>query len=358
MKKIGTRTKKKGALVGYGFIAQNGHLPAYARSRDLEIVAVADICAARRDAARKALPKARVYDDYATLLANEQIDFVDVTTPPYAHAEIVHAALDRKLHVVCEKPLVTSVEDARAVLAHAESARRVLFPVQNYRHAPVIRAVRKLLDEGAIGEVHQVTLSTFRSTHARGLPEWNEHWRRERRYSGGGIAMDHGSHTFYLAFDWLRSYPTAVTATMSTFGVYDTEDFFTGTILFPTGAATIHLSWTAGDRKVIYTLHGERGAIRVEDDAVELAVKNADGRTWTRTQQEIPSEWMNAGHDEWFDSMFGDFITAIEKKDWVGRPAQDALRCIELTMAAYRSASEGSKMQALAEEKSGLLRVG
>ena len=63
---------------------------------------------------------------------------------------------------------------------------------------------------GVIGRVRLVTLQTFRTTHARrnryGAPDW----RRERRWSGGGIAMDHGSHTCsYLAFDWLKSYPTA-----------------------------------------------------------------------------------------------------------------------------------------------------
>lgn len=351
--------QRKGALIGYGFIAENGHMPAYAKSRELEIVAIADGCAARRDAAKRAMPNARIYEDHRQLLAHEPgLEFVDITTPPYAHAEIAHAALDAKLHVICEKPLATSVDDARSLVAHAENVRRVLFPVQNYRHAPVIRAVRQILDEGLVGKVHQVTLSTFRSTHARGVKEWDEHWRRERRLSGGGIAMDHGSHTFYLAFDWLASYPTAVTATMASLDGRDTEDLFTGTLIFPTGTANIHLSWTAGDRKVIYTLHGDRGAIRVEDDDIELAVKGAAVNTFTRSKWSIASEWMNAGHAEWFESMFQDFSTAVDRRDYAGRPAQDALRCIELTMAAYRSAEEGSRLQSLERSESGLYRVG
>src|SRR5262249_12680332 len=154
---------------------------------------------------------------------------------------------------------------------------RVIYPVQNYKHAPVIRAVREVLDAGLIGEVHQVTLSTYRSTHARGVKEWNEHWRREKRLSGGGIAMDHGSHTFYLAFAWLRGYPTAISAKMAQAGGYDTEDLFVGTMTFPTGMASVHLSWTSGFRRVIYTIHGERGAIRVEDDDIEVSVRRPPG---------------------------------------------------------------------------------
>ena len=88
----------------------------------------------------------------------------------------------------------------------------MIYPCHNYKHAPVIKAVRGVIEAGRIGKVHLVTLQTFRNTHAKGVTGWRTDWRRERRYSGGGIAMDHGSHTFYLAFEWLRAYPTAITA--------------------------------------------------------------------------------------------------------------------------------------------------
>ncbi len=231
----------------------------------LEIVAVADICPARREAAARALPGARIYESHTAFLAKEgrDLDFIDITTPPYVHASIARAALESGLHVMCEKPLATSVLDARHIVDQAEHSKRVLFPVQNYKHAPVILAVNQLLDTGLIGAVHDVTLTTFRNTHARGVKEWNENWRREKRYSGGGVAMDHGSHTFYLAFEWLRSYPTSISAKMQTLGGSDTEDTFVGTATFPTGLAAVHLTWNAGVRKVIYTIHGDRGAIRV-----------------------------------------------------------------------------------------------
>jgi predicted dehydrogenase len=347
-----TPRRRRGAMVGFGFIAEKGHLPAYQRSDELEIVAVADICAARREAAARALPGARIYESYEAFLTLEgrELDFVDITTPPYAHAEIARAALGSGLHVMCEKPLATSVESARFAIEEADRSKRVLFPVENYKHAPVIVAVRQLLETGLIGAVHDVTLSTFRNTHARGVKEWNESWRREKRYAGGGVAMDHGSHTFYLAFEWLRSYPTSITAKMRTCGPYDTEDTFVGSATFPTGFAAVHLTWTAGIRKVIYTIHGDRGAIRVEDDDIEVAVmgeppaENATNRTaWEMKTKKVASEWMDAGHAAWFRSMFTRFTTAMDQKDNVGRSAIDALRCIELITAAYESANDGSR---------------
>ena len=205
----------QGALIGFGFIAEKGHVPAYLSAPDqLQIVAVADICAARREKARQILPRARIYPDTKTLLSAEarQLDFVDIATPPCDHAAIAHAAFEHGLHVFCEKPIATSAADARAMLDHATAAKRVFFPSHNYKHAPVIKAIRKVLESGDIGPIHLVTLDTFRTTHAKGVAEWQPDWRRARKTSGGGIAMDHGSHTFYLAFDWLASQPTSITS--------------------------------------------------------------------------------------------------------------------------------------------------
>src|SRR6516162_9362671 len=77
-----------GATIGYGFIASKGHVPAYASfpqdSAPLRIAAVADICPARREAARQAIPGVRVYESHGELLEKEagRLDFVDITTPP------------------------------------------------------------------------------------------------------------------------------------------------------------------------------------------------------------------------------------------------------------------------------------
>ena len=137
-----------------------------------------------------------------------------MTTPPCDHARVARDALSQGLHVLCAKPLATSGPDARSMAMQAREMRRVIYPCHNYKHAPVIKAVRKILDAGLIGPVRLVTLQTFRNTHARGVDEWRRDWRRENRFSGGGIAMDHGSHTFYLAFDWLGAFPTSISAKM------------------------------------------------------------------------------------------------------------------------------------------------
>jgi predicted dehydrogenase len=355
----------RGAVLGFGFIAERGHAPAYAmpgRSR-FEVVAVADPCAARRARAAQTLPGVRVYESAEELLARErgQVDFADVCTPPSEHGRLTRMALAHGLHVLCEKPLATRASEARAMMDLARSSRRVLFPSHNYKHAPVIRAVRQVLDAGRIGRVRLATLQTFRSTHARGVDEWRPHWRRDKRFAGGGIAMDHGSHTFYLAFDWFGEYPTAISAKMSSGGgraqprAFDTEDNFACAITFPSGSATAHLSWTAGVRKVIYTLHGELGAIRVEDDDVEVSVVEGVGTPRANpgseaTRARVASDWRDASHVGWFRSLFDEFADAIAQGDFVGRELESSARCVELITAAYASASDGCRERSLAGE--------
>ncbi len=360
----------RGALVGYGFIGAQGHVPAYLRRSDVEIGAVADVCAPRRALVSRQLPGAAVYESAGALFAAEQgrLDFVDIATPPCDHAAIAHRAFDLGLHVLCEKPLTTRVEDAAALLEHAAAARRVLFPCHNYKHAPVVGAIRDIIASGRIGRVRSLTLETFRNTHAKGAVEWNTHWRRQTRYSGGGIAMDHGSHTFYLTFDWLGAWPTAVTAKMSNQEPekWDTEDNFSAVLTFPGGGlAHAHLTWTAGVRKVIYTVQGDRGAVTVDDDDLQLAVMRATGGpdvaqgavTWDVERRTLESDWMDASHTKWFNAMFDGFLAAIACGDFTGKEAQDSFRCIELITTAYRSAGEGCRELLLGAPIAGPRRI-
>jgi predicted dehydrogenase len=350
----------RGALAGFGFISARGHAPSYLADNLVEIAAVADLSEDQRRVARTLFPNARIYGAADEMIAAEhpRLDFVDIATPPRDHARIAHQALDRGLHVLCEKPLAATAEEGRAMLDHARAARRVIYPCHNYKHAPIIKLVREALQSGAIGQVNLVTLQTFRNTHAKGVAGWRPDWRRDRSYAGGGIAMDHGSHTFYLAFEWMGSYPTAISAHASTHGPYDTEDNFNCTMSFPTGSASAHLTWTSGMRKVLYTIHGSRGAIRVDDEELELAIleggpgSNGPGSPgrWRTEKRVARSDWMDASHAGWFSSLFTEFRRAIEVGDWVGKDAREALLCLELIHKGYASARSDCRMLPLRGE--------
>ncbi|OFZ13550.1 MAG: hypothetical protein A2X86_10880 [Bdellovibrionales bacterium GWA2_49_15] len=342
-----------GAIVGFGFISSKGHMPAYLerinKYGDVKIVAICDLCLDRE----KDVPAGvRFYTDYRKLLMEElNLDFLDVSTHAADHYKIAKAALERGLHVLCEKPLTTSAADAQDLLQTAVARQRVLFPCHNYKYAPVINAIREIIRSGKIGQVRFITLNTFRNTHAVGTQEWKPDWRRFKEYSGGGIAMDHGSHGLYLTFEWLGGYPKAVSASAQNFSypLYDTEDNFSAIYEFEKGHANFFLTWTAGVRKVIYTIHGEKGAITVDDDHIQLAVmkiKNdvtiSHKADWSVEHSTIISDWMDSSHTSWFNTMFDKFKIAISQNDYTNKEIIDALACIQSITKAYESISNNS----------------
>ena len=348
------KRKLRGALIGYGFISARGHTPAYIARDDVEIVAVADVSSVRTNLAHQTLPQARIYTDFRRLLKHEaaNLDFADISTPPFDHAAAAHAAFAAGLHVLCEKPLACKVEDAFSLLTHARTARRVLFPCHNYKYAPAIKAIGKIIRSGHIGRVQSVFLKTLRNTYAKGVAEWNAHWRRDSRYSGGGIAMDHGIHNFYLAFEWLGAYPTAISAAMSNHDpdVYDTEDEFSATVSFPTGLAQIELSWTSDRREVMYVIKGDEGTITLANNRLSIDVFNGRRNPHsTQTSQSnvevrsIDSDWADASHAAWFNPLFDAFLRSIANSKYAGKEAQEAVLCLQLISTAYQSARNGSR---------------
>ena len=328
-----------GAIIGLGTIAGTGHLPAYLKMKDVRITAVADITPERLAFARSLIPGVRTYATYQALLAAEtDLHFVDIATPPADHLAIAEAAAARGLHVLVEKPVVTSTAEAKQLLAIAAARKVVIFPCHNYKHAPVIKNVREILHSGVIGDVTATTLSTYRPTHARGVRDWLPDWRRVRKHSGGGIAMDHGSHSFYLMFLFMGGYPTSVAAKAFTVNrEWDTEDNVTAALSFPRGFANVFLTWTAGARKVIYTIQGTRGAITINDDDFEL--QTAAGSE----KKVIVSAFNDASHTGWFTSLFESFRAAVDSHDYVSRELEEAYMCCHLIERIYDSAADGCR---------------
>jgi predicted dehydrogenase len=113
----------------------------------------------------------------------------------------------------------------------------------------------------------------------------------------------------------------------------------------------VHLTWTAGLRKVIYTVEGDKGAITMEDD--ELKIEMVDGLHRIDGAHDIAnldlenglinSHWSDASHASWFNFLFDDFRAVIERGDFAGKDAQEALLCVQLINTAYQSAREGSR---------------
>jgi predicted dehydrogenase len=332
----------RGAIIGFGVIASSGHAPGILETGEHAIVAVVDPVEARRRAATEQIQGVRVFASLDELLdADLELDFLDVASPPCHHLEAAAAAAPRGLHVLCEKPLATTLSEAREMQALARRHGVTIFPCHNYKHAPVVREMTAAIRRDDLGALRSATLTTFRPTHARGTPEWNADWRRIRAYAGGGIAMDHGSHALYLTFMFFAgARPRAVSATTHRLAPgpderFDTEDTLCCVLRFDQGIAQLHLSWSAGVRKVLFALQGARGAMIIDEDEVQLCCR---GQVERRT---VVSEFGDASHARWFGPMFGEFVHAVEAGEHVTDELQQACWCMATIDAIYRSAAAG-----------------
>jgi predicted dehydrogenase len=326
----------RGAFIGFGNVAQNGHLPGWQARDDIAIVAATDVLASRRDAFLKACPHSRWYESIDDLLASEMLDFVDICTPPGAHAELIDRALRSELHVLCEKPLVTEPNHARSVAASAASAGRVVYTVHNWLKAPVCLKVSALIDAGAVGRTRSIRWRTVRTGPAAAVgSERNANWRIDPELGGGGILFDHGWHALYCTTHWGGA-PDGIAAVLENrrFHARPIEDTATVTLDLPGGSGHIYLTWAGDERCNSIEVEGEQGHISVAGDRIILSTSSAKHH-WTCP----PSLSEGSHHRDWFGGVAEDFHATVTSR---GRGNLDeALLCAHLIDLARRSSLAG-----------------
>jgi predicted dehydrogenase len=162
-------SKVRVAIVGSKFAADL-HCDAYSRNRNVEIVAVAALDNLEAISAKWKIP--RTYEDYHEMFRRERPDLVSVCVPNFLHHDVVIAASEAGLHVICEKPLATTPEDGREMIAVCEKNRTKLFYGEDWCFSPTVVRLDALVAEGGIGralyakakEVHNGSHSPFART--------------------------------------------------------------------------------------------------------------------------------------------------------------------------------------------------
>ena len=192
-------------LIGLGFISVE-HVPGYVDCDDARIVAVCDTDAAAAKAwqAKHRLEHATYYADYHTMLANEDLDIVEVLTPHHLHCEMVEAAASAGIRgISVQKPMGVSLCEADRMIEVCRENSATLRVYENAVFFPVYLKAKELMNEGIIGEL--VTIRSHTTIGIRdGLPKsdwprfWNpESWRASLDKTGSGpIVGDHGYHRF------------------------------------------------------------------------------------------------------------------------------------------------------------------
>ena len=185
------------ALIGAGLIAQNVHLPRLAARRDAQLWAVIDVDADRARACAERFGAARHGTDLEAVLADDDVDVLDLCTPPTLHREQVEAALAAGKDVILEKPVAATLEDARSVAgAAAATPDRTVMVAENWVFSSAARALEHLVRAGDLGDV-LLWESRHESDHR--LPDGGQPmWNYDLRSAGGGYLTQAGTHAVSL----------------------------------------------------------------------------------------------------------------------------------------------------------------
>lgn len=332
------------AIIGAGWMGQTHGQAWHENAPRGRIVAVADVSTARADeiSAKFAGGEARVYPNIEAVLSDPDVAAVDICLPHHLHKDAIIAAARAGKHVLCEKPLCLTLDEAKAIRDGVGQAGVTFMSAHNNLFAPALMETLRLIQDGTLGAV-QFARSTeagrnanFKSGRpplelASGDSSWS--WRRDPARSGGGEVLDTGWHGVYRLLALAGSRPVEVSAMLGDYFIGQPGIEDTGALLvrFESGAiGFLFTSWAFGDPPGApqFSVAGERGV------AGGTAVKLRLG-LFGRAPEERSFERVNT-----FASEITHFLDVVQHGVAGQATWAHAARVLQLILAAYRAAAE------------------
>lgn len=306
------------------------HAPPYAAAlaglEAAEFVGITDEDAARGRGAAERFGVG-YFEDAGGLF--EAVDAVVVCSENRRHARDAISALEHGVHVLCEKPIATTVEDARAMILASEAANRQLRTAFPVRYLPAIQRAREVVRSGGVGRV----LAVNATNHGQ-IPGG---WFLDPEVSGGGAVMDHTVHVADVLRWMLDVEARSVYAEVGTFfGAERIDDGAILTLELEGGTfATIDPSWSRGDGfptwgDVTLRITGTKGVLDVDPFARPLTTFDHEtgSPSWAYTGENMDA------------LMLDDFLQGVAEGNPAGASGVDGLRTLEIVLAAYRSGQD------------------
>ncbi len=328
-------------VVGAGAIAQACHLPGYAKNRHVELVAVADPTVARHREVLAQYPDVRAYKTYRSMLAKEDLDVVSICTPNTYHARQAIDALDAGCHVLCEKPMALSLDDADAMMDAAKRARRKLMIGFTHRLLRGNQQCKQMLRERALGKPFMMRA---RFAHGGPIPGWaKDRWFYDKRKAGGGALLDMGIHAIDLCL-WMMGPVKSVSANAATLVKrIPVDDNAVLSLEFTNGAlGYIEVGWTSQPGFIGTEIYGTKGSlINNYLTGLQLCAGKASAGTddvtkWTMLDRKPAMGGWPIEIDAWIDVVRGH-----EKLTMTGATGRSALA---VALAAYESSRTGQRV--------------
>lgn len=307
-------------VVGLGKMGLS-HLSMIRAHPEVEVTGVCDTAGYVVDVLGK-YTGVRTFGSFQAMIDAAELDAVIVSTPSRFHAETVRTALERGLHVFCEKPFVLDADDGEALAALAESRGLVNQVGYHNRFVAAFREVKRLLELRAIGDVTHIKAEAYGPVV---LKVKGSTWRTQRT-EGGGCLYDYAAHPINLV-NWYLGAPRAVGGTvLNQIFSRDTEDEVYSTLYFDGGTtAQLSVNWSDESfRKMTtqMTILGTTG--RIYADRQECQVYLRDGATppegyrhgWNAryTTDMTPPVWFYVRGEE-YSAQLDYFVRRIEARE-------------------------------------------
>lgn len=322
-------------LVGCGAVADMHVDHGYSHLTDL--VRLAAVCDMRTDRADDLAGRcqARSYTDLAALLADPEIDGIDLCVPHHLHAPLALQALDAGKHVLVEKPMATSVEDAERMVALAATRTLTLCVSEQYPFSAPFRRARDEIKAGTIGPL--VTIRTHRVGYLGGI--WlRDGWRQDASIAGGGMLLDQGCHYTSIARMLAGEVEAVAAFTSRTRADWQGDDTATVMLRFRSGLIGEALyCWgtrtpAVGAECYVY---GEQGSLRVNSGAPSLVLYRPE---LPQGQAVLMAE---SAPSDVFARIIEDWVLAARGQRAPTMPGTEGLADVRVVAAAYRSAASG-----------------
>jgi predicted dehydrogenase len=320
------------AIVGCGEISR-AHLNALGEANGVSVAGVYDRDAARAAARAQEFGIERVYGAWQELLDDRGADVVAVLLPHDAHCQVSIEALEAGHHVVCEKPMATTMEECDRMLAAAQRAGKLLFPVHNRLYDLATEAVKEFIDGGAIGEVFLAQTIGLEPPRTVSVRPW-----LGTKAGGGGVLLAQAIHPGYV-LRWVLGDLAEVTGITSARKVVDmtAEDTALALLRFQSGAVA-EMTATFGIKVGPYehgiTFYGPDGYAEISSRRGVVGI--SQGRFGDRDPRPLVAE----GQD-WrrgFVGLWEDYARGIATGAPTRVTAEDGKRAVEMILAAYASA--------------------
>jgi 1,5-anhydro-D-fructose reductase (1,5-anhydro-D-mannitol-forming) len=327
-------TKLRWGLIGASTIAAE-HMIAAFRANGGEVTTVMSASLERAATYAKTHGVARATTSLDELVGSKDVDAVYISTTNELHRDQLFAAARAGKHVLCEKPLALTLDDARAMVAEARAYNVVMGTNHHLRNAATHRAMRDAIKQGRIGRP-----LFARVFHAVYLPPHLQGWRIEKPQAGGGVVLDitvHDADTLRFVLD---DEPIAVSAMSSHGGMAgaDLEDGVMGVIRFQNGLlAQFHDAFTTRYATTGFEVHGEHGSLigthcMTQAPKGEILLRTASGE-----------ELLPLAHEKLYDRSVRLFQDAVAGRGAPSATGEDGVKSLSValsTLEAARSARE------------------